>query len=48
MGRQALALLAMLDAACTGATELEHTAAEEIHKHPDYGIITRFPGTSPT
>jgi hypothetical protein len=48
MGRQALTLLATIDAACTGATELEHAAAEEIHKHLDYAIITSFPGTSPT
>jgi len=44
MGRQVLALLAMLDAACVGADELEHAAAEEFRKHPDHGIITSFPG----
>jgi transposase len=44
LGRQALALLAMLDAACTGADELEQAAAEEFRKHPDYEIITSFPG----
>ena len=44
MGRQALALLAMLDAACAGADELEHAAAEEFRKHPDHAIITSFPG----
>ena len=44
MGRQALALLAMLDAACAGADELEQTAAEEFRKHPDYAVITSFPG----
>ena len=44
MGRQALALLAMLDAACTGADELAQTAAEEFRKHPDYAVITSFPG----
>lgn len=44
MGRQALALLAMLDAACAGAGELEHAAAEEFRKHPDHAIITSFPG----
>ncbi len=43
MGRQALALLAMLDAACTGADELLQAAAEEFRKHPDYDIITSFP-----
>jgi transposase len=44
MGRQVLALLAMLDAACAGADELEHAAAEEFRKHPDHGVITSFPG----
>ena len=43
MGRQALALLAMLDAACAGADELQQAAAEEFRKHPDYDIITSFP-----
>ena len=44
MGRQALVLLAMLDAACTGADDLEQASAEEFRKHPDYAIITSFPG----
>lgn len=44
MGRQALALLAMLDAACTGADDLEQAAAEQFRKHPDHAIITSFPG----
>ncbi|MFJ9371687.1 IS110 family transposase [Nocardia sp. NPDC101769] len=44
MGRQALALLATLDAACTGADDLEQAAAEEFRKHPDYAIVTSFPG----
>ena len=44
MGRQVLALLAMLDAACVGADELEHAAAEEFRKHSDHGVITSFPG----
>ncbi|PSR70268.1 IS110 family transposase [Nocardia sp. MDA0666] len=43
-GRQALALLAALDTACTGADDLEQAAAEEFRKHPDYAIITSFPG----
>ncbi|BDT92473.1 hypothetical protein IFM12275_24490 [Nocardia sputorum] len=47
MGRQALALLATLDAACTGADNLEQSAAEEFRKHPDYAVVTSFPG-SPT
>jgi len=44
MGCQALALLAMLDAACAGADELEQLASEEFRKHPDHAIITSFPG----
>ncbi|MFI6309702.1 hypothetical protein ACIBEK_06080 [Nocardia fusca] len=43
-GRQALALLAMLNSACVGADDLEHAAAEEFRKHPDYAVITSFPG----
>src|SRR6185437_8594677 len=43
MGRQAMALLAMLDA-CTGADDLEQAATEEFRKHPDHAIITTFPG----
>lgn len=44
MGQQALALLGMLNAACTGAYELEQAAAEQFRTHPDYAIITSFPG----
>ena len=44
MGRQALALLAILDAACAGAEELQQAAAEEFRKHPDHPVITSFPG----
>ena len=44
MGRQAMALLAMLDAACAGADDLEQAATEEFHKHPDHAVITSFPG----
>ncbi|MGF6889565.1 transposase [Nocardia sp. GAS34] len=44
MGRQAMALLAALDAACAGADDLEQAAAEEFRKHPDYTVITSFPG----
>lgn len=44
MGRQALALLATLNAACAGADDLEQAAAEEFRKHPDHAIITSFPG----
>ena len=44
MGRQALALLGQLDAACTAADDLEHAAIESFNLHPDAGIITSFPG----
>lgn len=44
MGRQALVLLATLDAACAGADDLEQAAADEFRKHSDYAIITSFPG----
>jgi transposase len=44
MGRQALALLRQLDAACTSADDLEHAAIESFNQHPDAGIITSFPG----
>src|SRR5260370_31789036 len=44
MGRQALALLGQLDAACAAAADLEHAAAESFNLHPDAGIITSFPG----
>jgi transposase len=47
MGRQALALLGQLDAACTAAADLEHAAAESFNLHPDAGIITSFPGLGP-
>ena len=44
MGRQALALLGQLDAACAAAADLEHAAVESSNLHPDAGIITSFPG----
>lgn len=44
MGHQALALLATLEAARTGAHDLEHATAEEFRKHPDYAVVTSFPG----
>ena len=47
MGRQALALLRHLDAACTSADQLEHDAAESFNQHPDAEIITSFPGLGP-
>jgi len=44
MGRQALALLRQLDAACQSADDLEQAATESFNQHPDAGIITSFPG----
>ncbi|HEX3962885.1 MAG TPA: IS110 family transposase [Trebonia sp.] len=44
MGRQALALLRQLDAACQSADDLEQAATESFSQHPDAGIITSFPG----
>jgi Transposase/Transposase IS116/IS110/IS902 family len=44
MGRQALALLGQLDAACAAAADLGHAATESFNLHPDAGIITSFPG----
>ena len=44
MGRQALALLGQLDAACAAAAGLERAATEPFNQHPDAGIITSFPG----
>ena len=46
MGRQALALLRPLDAACAAADDLEHAATESFNQHPDAGIITSFPGSA--
>jgi transposase len=45
MGRQALALLRQLDAACQSADDLQQAAEESFNQHPDAGIITSFPGT---
>jgi transposase len=47
MGRQALALLRQLDAACASAEDLERAAIESFNQHPDAGIITSFPGPGP-
>jgi transposase len=44
MGRQALALLRQLDAACQSAADLQAAAEESFNQHPDAGIITSFPG----
>ena len=47
MGRQALALLRQLGAACQNASELEAAAIESFSQHPDAAIITSFPGIGP-
>jgi len=47
MGRQALALLRHLDAACASADDLEQAATASFNQHPDAGIITSFPGLGP-
>jgi len=47
MGRQALALLRQLDAACAAADDLEQAAIESFNQHPDAEIITSFPGLGP-
>lgn len=44
MGKHALALLAALDTACANVDELGRASAELFHTHPDYAIITSFPG----
>jgi len=44
MGRQALALLHQLDAACAAAGDLEQAVTESFNQHPDAEIITSFPG----
>lgn len=46
MGAQALALLAALDTACRNVGELGEATARAFRQHPDYNIITSFPGLS--
>lgn len=47
MGRQTLALLRQLDAACTSAEDLAAATTEAFEEHPDAEIITSFPGLGP-
>jgi transposase len=47
MGRQTLALLGQLDAACVAADDLEQATIESFNQHPDAEIITSFPGLGP-
>jgi transposase len=44
MGEQARALLAVLDVECANADRLGQAVAEAFGQHPDYQIITSFPG----
>ncbi len=44
MGRQTLALLAALNTACASVMDLGQAAAEAFQQHPDYAVITSFPG----
>ena len=47
MGRQTLALLGQLNAACTAADDLQQAVIESFNQHPDAEIITSFPGLGP-
>ena len=44
MGKHELALLAVLDTACTNVDELGQASAELFQQHPDYATIISFPG----
>jgi transposase len=44
VGKHALALLAALDTACTNIDALGQASAGLFRTHPDYAIITSFPG----
>jgi hypothetical protein len=48
MGRQTRALLATLDVECANVDQLNAAAIEAFQKHPDYHIITSFPGLGET
>jgi transposase len=45
-GAHALTLLAALDTACSNVEQLGETCAQAFTQHPDYEIITSFPGLS--
>jgi transposase len=47
MGRQTLALLRQLEAACLSADDLAQASTEAFEAHPDAAIITSFPGLGP-
>jgi transposase len=44
MGRHALALLGVVNAAAAGVDELTRACAEAFRQHPDHAILTSFPG----
>jgi hypothetical protein len=44
MGRHAVALLATLNTECANTDNLMAASAEAFREHPDYQIITSFPG----
>jgi hypothetical protein len=44
MGKHTLTLLAALDTACVNVDELGQASAELFRTHPDYEVITSFPG----
>ena len=44
MGKHPLALLAVLDTACTNVDELGQGSAELFQQHSDYAIVSSFPG----
>jgi transposase len=44
MGRQALALLATLNAECDNAEQLGQAVIDAFTQHPDHPVITSFPG----
>lgn len=48
MGTQALRLLATLDIECGSVDELAAATAQTFSQHPDYAIITSFPGLADT
>jgi transposase len=47
MGRQTLALVMQLDAACRAAADLAEAAGAAFAEHPDAEILTSFPGIGP-
>ncbi|MFG2479896.1 IS110 family transposase [Streptomyces fagopyri] len=47
MGRQTMALVSQLDAACRAADDLAAAAAEAFAQHPDSEVLSSFPGIGP-